>query len=370
MPTYIHELPGWPAFSWDHERLEPVLGAVRHQQGRLLGRAEALGFAGRTAATLDALTLDALTTSEIEGERLPEEEVRSSVARRLGLDAGGLPVPGARVEGVVAMLLDATQHYAQPLTEERLGRWQAALFPTGRSGLRRVRTGAWRQDMRGPMQVVSGPPDRETVHFEAPAAGRLPAEMAQFLAWFNGPAPLDAVVKAGLAHLWFVTVHPFADGNGRVARAIADLQLARADGTAQRFYSMSAQIQRERGAYYRLLEQTQRGGLDVTAWLEWFLECLQRALDATEAQLVLVLRKAQFWEVHGQHALNGRQRQLLGRLLDGFAGKLTSGKWAGLAKCSQDTATRDLHGLVALGLLVKEAAGGRSTSYRLAGEAA
>lgn len=363
---YIHELPQWPQFRWDHEHLEPLLGNVRHQQGRLLGQLDALGFSLRTEATLHALTLDALKTSEIEGELLPPDQVRSSVARRLGLEEGGLRSADARVDGVVTMLLDATQHAAQPLTDERLFAWHGALFPTGRSGLRRLVVGAWRIDARGPMQVVSGRPERETIHFEAPAAERVPAEMARFLAWFNAPtSELDPVVKAALAHLWFVTIHPFEDGNGRIARAIADLQLTRADGATQRFYSMSAQIQAERNAYYRLLEQTQRGTLDVTAWLEWFLGCLQRALTATAATVSAVRYKARFWEMHGAQPLNERQRQLLNRLLDGFVGKLTSSKWARIAGCSQDTATRDLQRLVQLGILGQEAGGGRSTSYRL-----
>lgn len=366
MPLYIHDLPLWPWFTWNHEQLEQLLGAVRHQQGRLLGQLDAFGFTLRTEATLLALTLDALKTSEIEGELLPADQVRSSVARRLGLEDGGLRSADARVDGVVTMLLDATQHAAQPLTTERLFDWHGALFPTGRSGLRRLMVGAWRTDARGPMRAVSGRPEDETIHFEASAAERVPAEMARFLAWFNEPtSELDPVVKAALAHLWFVTIHPFEDGNGRIARAIADLQLTRADGTTQRFYSMSAQIQVERNEYYRLLEQTQRGTLDITAWLEWFLTCLQRALTATAATLSAVRYKAHFWETHGAQPLNERQRQLLNRLLDGFAGKLTSSKWARIAGCSQDTATRDLQRLVQLGILAPEAGGGRSTSYRL-----
>ena len=366
MPVYIHELPQWPQFTWNHERLEQLLGTVRHQQGRLLGQLDTLGFTLRSEANLHALTLDALKTSEIEGELLPADQVRSSVARRLGLEEGGLRSADARVDGVVTMLLDATQHVAQPLTAERLFSWHGALFPTGRSGLRRLVVGSWRTDARGPMRVVSGRPEREMIHFEAPAAERVPAEMTRFLAWFNEPTPeLDPVVKAALAHLWFVTIHPFEDGNGRIARAIADLQLTRADGTTQRFYSMSAQIQAERSEYYRLLEQTQRGTLDVTAWLEWFLACLQRALTTTAATVSTVRYKGHFWERHGAQPLNERQRQLLNRLLDGFVGKLTSSKWAQIADCSQDTATRDLQRLVQLGILAQEEGGGRSTSYRL-----
>ncbi len=370
MFAYIHDLPDWPTFHWDHRRVEAVLGETRHRQGRLLGLAAALGVGARDEATARATALDALKTSEIEGELLAPEQVRSSVARRLGLDTAGLPAPDARADGVVAMLLDATRHADQPLTADRLFGWHIALFPTGRSGLRRLQVGAWRLDTRGPMQVVSGGPGRETVHFEAMAAARVPVEMAQLLTWLNAPTPeLDPVVKAGLAHLWFVTVHPFEDGNGRIGRAIADWQLARADGANERFYALSAQIQQERGEYYRLLSQAQRGGLDATTWLLWFLECLQRALAATEGTLTAVRYKAHFWRSPGTQGLNQRQHLLLNRLLDGFEGKLTSSKWAKIAKCSQDTATRDIQALIRAGLLVQEVGGGRSTSYRLVPDA-
>ncbi|AMR28317.1 cell filamentation protein Fic [Hymenobacter psoromatis] len=365
MNEYIYQQPDWPAFIWQAERLQELLAHVRHHQGRLLGRMEGLGFALREEATLQTLMLDVLKSSEIEGELLPPEQVRSSVARGLGLEVAGLVASGPQVEGVVAMLLNATQQFDQDLTTERLFGWQAALFPTGRSGLVRIRTRAWRLDSTGPMQVVSGTANREIVHFEAPGATRLPAEMTQFLAWFNGPATLDPVLKAALAHLWFITLHPFEDGNGRLARALTDLQLARANGSAQRFYSMSAQIQRESQAYYTILERTQRGSLDVTAWLTWFLECLGRALAASEQTIAQVLRRARFWERHAAAALNERQRLLLGRLLAGFEGKLTSSKWAKIAKCSQDTATRDIQALMALGILARDEAGGRSTSYYL-----
>ena len=368
MNEYIYNQPDWPIFTWRADQLQELLARVRHQQGRLLGRMEGLGFAWQQEATLQTLTLDVLKSSEIEGELLLPGQVRSSVARRLGLAVAGLVAAGPQVEGVVAMLLDATQDFAQPLTAERLFGWQAALFPTGRSGLVRSSTGAWRLDRTGPMQVVSGTADRETVHFEAPGAARLPAELARFLAWFNGPATPDPVLKAALAHLWFVTLHPFEDGNGRLARALTDLQLARADSSAQRFYSMSAQMQRERQAYYAILERTQRGSLDVTAWLTWFLECLGRALAASEQTLVQVLRRARFWQQHAAAPLNERQRLMLGRLLTDLEGKLTSSKWAKIANCSQDTATRDIQALVALNILAQDAAGGRSTSYQLRDE--
>lgn len=363
---YIYQQPTWPSFTWQHEHLEPLLGTVRHQQGRVLGHMEALGFSLQAEALLQTLTLEALKSSEIEGELLPSEQVRSSLARRLGIAVAGLVPAERRVEGVVEMLLDATQGFAHPVTADRLCNWQAALFPTGRSGLQRIQVGAWRTGAKGPMQVVSGAPGREQVHFEAPEADRVAVEMGQFITWLNADAPLDAVLKAGIAHLWFVTIHPFEDGNGRVARALTELQLARADASAQRFYSLSAQMRAERTVYYAQLEAAQKGGLDITAWLEWFLACLSRALRATEQTLAKVLAKARFWEQHLALPFNARQQQLLNQLLDGFEGKLTSSKWALIAKCSQDTATRDIQALLDQGILVKEAAGGRSTSYRLA----
>ncbi|GAA4354351.1 Fic family protein [Hymenobacter saemangeumensis] len=345
--------------------MEALLGSVRYRQGHLLGQLEAVGVDLRAEATLRTLTLDVLKSSEIEGELLPPASVRSSIAWRLGLDRAALPAADRRVEGVVAMLLDATQQAAAPLTDTRLFGWHRALFPTGYSGLYPVEVGAWRT---GPMQVVSGPLGRERVYYEAPPAEALDAQMQQFLAWFNADQGLDPVLKAGLAHFWFVTIHPFDDGNGRIARAIADLQLTRADGSGQRCYSLSAQIQAERQAYYDLLETSQRGPLDVTPWLEWFLQCLGRALQAAEHTLAQVLAKARFWERHRLTPFSERQRQLLTRLLDGFEGKLTSSKWARIAHCSQDTAGRDMADLVAKGVLEHEGAGGRSTSYRLAPE--
>jgi Fic family protein len=359
---YIHQHPTWPEFIWQPAVLERLLGEVRYQQGRLLGRMESLGVELRSEATLRTLTLDVLKSSEIEGEVLPPASVRSSLAHRLGLERAGLPPADRRVEGVVAMMLDATQHAQEPLTAERLFGWHHALFPTGYSGLYPLHVGAWRT---GPMQVVSGPMGRERVHYEALAAELLDGQMRQFLAWFNGATELDPVLKAGVAHFWFVTIHPLDDGNGRIARAIADLQLARADETGQRCYSMSAQIQAERQQYYDLLETSQRGSLDLTRWLTWFLACLGRAVTAAEQTLAQVLSKARFWELHQQTALTERQRRLLTRLLDGFEGKLTSSKWARMAKCSQDTAGRDIADLVAKGILRQDSAGGRSTSYRL-----
>lgn len=365
MPTYIHELPDWPKFRWDQNRLADRLAAVRHRQGRLVGRMEALGFPLRSEATLENLTQEVLKSSEIEGEVLDREQVRSSIARRLGMDIGGLTAADRHVEGIVEMMLDATGKYSEPLTEERLFGWHAAMFPTGRSGMRPITVGAWRDDASGPTQVVSGPIGRERAHYEAPPAHRVASEMKAFLDWFNGEAAIDPVLKAAVAHLWFVTIHPFDDGNGRIARTIADMALARSEGTAQRFYSMSAQIRQERSAYYDILESTQKGDLDITSWLEWFLGCLDRAFDGAERTLANVFRKARFWEKHAGTAFNDRQRDMLNRLLNGFEGKLTTSKWAQIEKCSQDTALRDIDDLVVRGVLRKEPAGGRSTSYSL-----
>lgn len=361
--TYIHERDDWPEFRWEESEIAARLATMRHRQGRLLGRMEMLGFALQTEAVLRTLTADVLKTSEIENEHLDPDEVRSSLARRLGIDIGALTPSDRAVEGVVEMMLDATQNYAEPLTKERLWGWHAALFPTGRSGMTKIIVGAWRDESSGAMQVVSGPIRKERVHFEAPHAKKLDGEMATFLTWFNGKNALDPVLKAALAHLWFVTIHPFADGNGRIARAIADMSLARSEGSAQRFYSMSTQIRTERGKYYAILEETQRGDLDITSWLDWFLACLDRAFTGAEEILGAVLTKAKFWEQHGAANLNDRQRLMLNKLLDGFEGKLTSSKWAKIAKCSQDTASRDIDGLIGLNILKKDEGGGRSTSY-------
>ena len=363
---YIHELPGWPRFTWDSDRLSAPLAAIRHRQGRLIGHMEALGFPLRQDAVLQTITSDVLRTSEIEGEHLDPAQVRSSIARRLGIDIGALKPRDRHVDGIVEMMLDATRNYKKPLTPERLFAWHASLFPTGRSGMTRIRAGAWRDDARGPMQVVSGPMGKEQVHFQAPPAKRLNRDMRAFLKWFNGPATIDPVLKAAQAHLWFVTVHPFDDGNGRIARAIADMALARSEGSPQRFYSMSAQIREERSKYYGILEQTQHGPLDITPWMEWFLACLDRAIAHAQTTLRGILAKSRFWESLAEISLNDRQRLILNRLLDGFDGKLTTSKYAKLAKCSQDTALRDILPLVDRGILVRNPEGGRSTSYALA----
>jgi Fic family protein len=366
MSSYIHDLPDWPLFRWDLVSLAGPLTAARHQQGRLIGRMGAIGFGAQEEAVLETLTADVIKTSEIEGEVLDAAQVRSSLARRLGIDIGGLTSADRHVEGVVEMTLDATRRYEAPLTEERLFDWHAALFPTGRSGMHRVTVGGWRDDATSPMQVVSGPVGRERVHFEAPAAARLPAEMRRLLEWFNTDTTTEPVLKAAQAHLWFVTIHPFDDGNGRIARAVADLALARSEGSPQRFYSMSAQIRLERADYYAMLERTQQGSMDVTPWMAWFLGCMTRAIERAEGALAGVTSKARFWDSLRSVTLNERQRHVVGRLLEGFDGKLTTSKWAALAKCSQDTALRDIQELVERGVLVKNLGGGRSTSYALA----
>ena len=363
---YIHELKDWPRFHWNAERIANSLASACHRQGRLIGRMEALGFKLQQEAVLQTLTADVLKSSEIEGERLDAGQVRSSIARRLGIDIGTLTPADRNVEGVVEMMLDATGHFSKPLTSERLFAWHASLFPTGRSGMSKIKTGAWRDNGTGPMHVVSGATGKERVHFEAPKADRLAGEMGSFLAWFQGKDQIDPVLKAGLAHLWFVTIHPFDDGNGRIARAIADLALARSENSPQRFYSMSAQIQQERNAYYDILEQTQKGTTDITLWMEWFLGCLGRAIEGAQVTLGTVLEKARFWDRIQSVSLNERQRLVINRLLDGFEGKLTTSKYATLARCSQDTAHRDILELVDHGVLLQNPEGGRSTSYSLA----
>ncbi|MBS1183499.1 MAG: cell filamentation protein Fic [Proteobacteria bacterium] len=363
--AYIHERSDWPRFRWSERTVGAPLAAVRHRQGRLIGRMEALGFNLRAEAVLNTLTEDVVKSSDIEGERLDTDQVRSSIARRLGVDIGALAPVDRDVDGVVDMMLDATQAYGAALTEARLFDWHAALFPTGRSGMTRIVVGAWRGERSGPMQVVSGPYGHERVHFEAPNAARLPREMAAFLAWFERDGDIDPVIKAAIAHLWFVTIHPFEDGNGRIARAIADMALARSEASPQRFYSMSAAIRLEWKDYYATLERMQKGDLDITDWLLWFLACLGRAIDGAETILASVLRKAAVWREMETQPLNERQRVMINRLLDGFEGKLTSSKWAKLTKVSPDTALRDVNDLVARGLLVKDESGGRSTSYSL-----
>lgn len=365
MSEYIHQLNEWPDFTWDYEAIQPILSTVRHKQGRLKGYMEVLGFALRNETTLQTLTLDVLKSSEIEGEILNSDQVRSSIARKLGMDIGGLIPADRNVDGVVEMMLDATQNYKQSLNKSRLFDWHAALFPTGRSGMHKITVGNWRNNEKGPMQVVSGAMGKEKVHYEAPQSDRLQKEMKLFLKWFNSADSIDAVLKSAIAHFWFITIHPFDDGNGRIARAIADMQLARADGNYQRFYSMSAQIRLERNAYYDILEKSQKGKLDITEWLTWFLNCLDRALSATDEVLKRVLNKTKFWDKHIQTSINERQRIMINKLFDDFEGKLNSSKWAKIVKCSPDTALRDIQDLIDKNILQKESSGGRNTSYVL-----
>ena len=363
---YIWQRPEWPEWQFDSSRLSELLSTVTLERGRLLGGMQALGFKLAEEATLRVLTEDVIKSSEIEGEKLNPESVRSSLAKRLGMDIGALAPTDRHVDGVVDMVLDATQRYGQPLSVERLFGWHAALFPTGYSGLAKIAVGGYRTDTDGPMQVVSGGIGREKVHFEAPPAARVEQETVRFLDWFNHVQGLDPTIKAGLAHLWFVTIHPFEDGNGRIGRAVCDMALARADGSTQRFYSLSAQIQRERKAYYDSLEYAQKGTQDVTSWLEWFLGSLLRAIQGAGEQLKEVMFKADFWSQWSGASMNGRQVKMLNKMLDGFEGNLTNKKWVAMNHCSSDTALRDIKELVDRGVLVSAGAGGRSTHYVLA----
>lgn len=362
---YLYQLPNWPNFTWDTAQIITLLGEVRNVQGRLLGKMQNLGFDLQNEAILSTITLDILKSNEIEGEFLDNEQVKSSIARQLGLSFAPTVQSTRYVDGVVEMMLDATQNYTTLLTKDRLCGWHGALFPTGRSGLYTITVADWRKDEKGPMQVVSGAMGKERIHFEAPASTILAAEMQQFLDWFNADMQIDTVLKAAIAHLWFITIHPFDDGNGRIARAITDLQLARSDKSNQRFYSISNQILKERKGYYQILERTQKGDLDITAWLIWFLECLKKSIEAAESVLANILQKAKFWNTHQTTLLNERQQKMLNKLLDGFEEKLRTSKWAKICKCSTDTALRDIQDLEKKGILKKEAGGGRNTAYAL-----
>lgn len=362
---WIYEHPTWPTLTWDAAALATQLATVRHLQGRLLGRMQTLGFDLQREATLAALSADVMTTSAIEGEALNREDVRSSIAQRLGLDVSGLPPMHRDVDGIVEVLLDATRNYAAPLSKSRLCRWHQALFPYAQSGITKIKVGDWRPASAEPMQVISGALGRETVHFQAPAGERLADDMRLFIDAFNRRDAWDPIIKAGVMHLWFVTIHPFDDGNGRLGRALADMLLARADGTPERFYSMSAQIEKQRRDYYNALEAQQRSDTDVTPWLGWFLACLEKALQDAETLLEKVLFKAAIWDTLRTHPVNDRQRKIINRMLDDFHGFMRSGKYAKIAKCSTDTARRDMQQLVEWGVLVPNSSGGRSTSYRL-----
>ena len=365
MKVYIHEKENWTDFTWDNKKVMLKLGEARNQQGRLLGKMESLGFDLQNEALLNTLTLDVIKSSEIEGEFLDVEQVRSSIARRLGIDYAGAVESERHVDGIVEMMLDATQRYDVPLTKDRLFGWHAALFPSGWSNLLKITVADWRKDTTGPMQVVSGPMGKEKVHYQAPGSDRIESEMTRFLDWFETEQEIDLVLKAAIAHFWFVTIHPFDDGNGRITRAITDMTLARSDKSTRRFYSMSAQIRVERKQYYEKLEKTQKGNSDITEWILWFLQCLINAIDSTEETLSKILHKAEFWKNHSTTILNDRQQKIINRLLDGFDGKLTTSKWAKINKCSQDTALRDIQDLIKKDILQKEASGGRSTNYEM-----
>ena len=365
MKTFIYQNENWPNFNWRSEEFVNELSEARNLQGRLIGKMESLGFELQNEAILDTLTLDVLKSSEIEGEFLNPDQVRSSIARRLRMEIAGSVESDRNVEGMVEMMLDATQNCFKPLTTERLFDWHAALFPMGRSGMYKIIVANWRKDSTGPMQVISGAMGKEKVHFQAPDSILIKSEMHQFLEWFNNNNKLDLVIKAAIAHLWFVTIHPFEDGNGRITRALTDMLLAQSDNSTQRFYSMSAQIRIERKQYYETLEKTQKGNLDITEWIKWFLNCLCEALKSTDTILTRVLNKANFWNKHIETNLNERQKKILNKLLDGFEGKLTSSKWAKISKCSKDTAIRDINDLLVKDILQREAAGGRSTNYEL-----
>lgn len=365
---YVHELRDWPGFTWDSKTLAPLLSEVRLRQGLLVGKMRGYGLTSRWTATLNVLTEETIKSSAIEGVVLDPENVRSSLARRLKLDVGGLKTHKDRyVDGVVEMMLDATQKFSTPLTKERLFSWHGQLFPGVRTTSDKFRVGAWRDDSQGPMQVVSGPIGRHKVHYEAPAADRVESEMGKFLGWFDSDEQEDPLLKAAIAHLWFVTIHPFEDGNGRIGRAIAEMCLARSDGSAQRFYSMSSQILEERKDYYEVLEKTQAGSLDITEWLTWFLDCLERAIEQSNQITSSALEKELFWKSLKQRkvSLNDRQTKVLNKLFSGFEGKLTRDKWMKLTKASSRTALRDIEELIAIGVVEQEEAGGRSTSYRL-----
>lgn len=367
--TYIHQLKDWPHFKWKAEKIHILLVELRHLQGKVMGKMQEIGFPIKTAATLKVLTLDVIKTSEIEGEILEKEEVRSSIARRLGIDIGGLLPSDKKVEGVVEMMLDATQNFEKKITADRLFSWQTALFASQKSNEQKIRIGTWRDNEKSdPMQVVSGPMGKEKIHYQAPDAELLPDEMEAFVKWINVENDIDPVLKTAIAHLWFVTIHPFDDGNGRIARAITDLLLARSEKSPQRFYSMSAQIRKERNAYHAILEKTQKGGIDITEWIEWFLSCLYRSIADSENLLSDVMIKSRFWTRHEKENFNDRQKLMLNKLLDGFEGKLNSSKWAKITKTSTDTALRDITDLLQRNILIKEDAGGRSTSYGISVE--
>jgi Fic family protein len=362
---YIYNDKNWPLFKWESQKLLPLISHVRNRQGRLIGKMGALGFELKSEANLEILTLDVIKSTEIEGEILSADQVRSSIARRLGLEISGLVPSERNVDGIVDLMIDATKNFEQALSNERLFSWHRSLFPTGESGLYKIISGNWRDDSTGPMQVVSGALGKEKVHYQAPPANKVEKEMKLFLEWFNQEQEMDIVLKAAIAHLWFITIHPFEDGNGRIARAIADMLLARSDEQSYRFYSMSTQIRKERNDYYAILESTQRETLDITKWIEWFLNCLLNAIDNSEKLLEKIIFKHSFWLRFAAANINSRQRKILNLLMEDFEGVLNTTKWAKIAKCSQDTSLRDIQDLIDKGILVKSSKGGRSTNYEL-----
>jgi len=365
MKAYIYQQSDWPKFKWDIKSVLLPLSNVRHLQGKLVGKMETLGFKLRSEAVLETLTIEVIKTSEIEGLVLDLDQVRSSIARKLGIEVSGLVPSDRYTDGVVEMMLDATQNYRQQLTTDRLYGWHSALFPSGRSGMYKIITGKWRDDSTGPMQVVSGALGKEKVHFEAPSAKQIGKEMNSFISWYNKEQDQDIILKSAIAHLWFITIHPFEDGNGRIARALSEMLLTRSDDTPQRFYSMSSQIRTARKEYYNILEKTQKGTLDITEWMLWYLKCLTDAINSSEIILSKVLSKHKFWIKYSSKALNSRQILMINKLLENFEGQLTSSKWAKIAKCSQDTALRDIQELLSMNILKKQPSGGRSTNYNL-----
>ena len=362
---YIYQNSDWPNLTWNNDVILPIISKARNLQGKIIGKMESLGFDLSNEANLEILTLEVIKSTEIEGEFLNPEQVRSSIARRLGLDISGLIPSDRNIEGIVDLMFDATRNFDQSLSFDRLFSWHSALFPSGRSSLYKITVGNWRTDSTGPMQVVSGPLGKEKVHYQAIDSDFIEKEMNIFVDWYNKNSEIEPLLKAGLAHLWFVTIHPFEDGNGRITRALTEMLLARSDGSSQRFYSMSAQIRKERKSYYEILEKTQRGSLNVTNWLVWFLDCLSNAINSADLTLSKVLNKAHFWKLHSTTIVNQREQTMINKLLDGFEGKLTTSKWAKINKCSQDTALRDIQDLINKNILQKEQSGGRSTNYEI-----
>ncbi|WP_010522975.1 Fic family protein [Aquimarina agarivorans] len=365
LQIYIHEKENWTDFTWDEKLISKELAETRNLQGRLLGKMESLGFDQQDEAVLNTLTLEIVKSSEIEGEILDLEQVRSSVAKQLGIALAGATESERHIDGIVEMMLDATQRYGLPITKDRLFGWHSLLFPTGWSNMFKITVADWRKDSTGPMQVVSGAMGKEKVHFEAPSSEKIDSEMEALIHWIESENEIDPVLKSAIAHLWFITIHPFEDGNGRITRALTEMLLARSDNSVKRFYSMSSQIRIQRKQYYEILEKTQKGTSEITDWILWFLACLKNSFESTSELLSKILIKAEFWKINSKTILNERQQKMLNKILDGFDGKLTTSKWGKICKCSQDTALRDIQDLIKKKILLKEKSGGRSTNYEL-----